>query len=274
MAAVLHTAVLGLGKAALDMVLPPRCLSCGAPVAETGTLCGQCWAGLTFISAPRCLICGIPFVYELPDETLCGQCQRRPPRYDRARAVLRYDVASRGLVIAFKHADRTDAAPTFAAWLQRAAGDILDDGPLLMPVPLHPARLRARRYNQSALLAARLARIAGLDWSADGLVRTRRTRSQGRLGADERRRNVRGAFALSGAGRAAAAGRRVVLIDDVLTTGATVEACARPLRAGGAEAVDVLTLTRVTALGATDAMGEFSSERAIVPAGDQSGFLR
>ena len=256
MAAGLHKLVLGLGKAALDMVLPPRCLSCGIPVAEIGTLCGHCWTGLTFISAPRCLICGVPFVYEVPEETLCGQCRRRPPGYDRARAVLRYDAASRGLVIAFKHADRTDAAPTFAAWLHHAAGDMLDGGPLLMPVPLHPARLRARRYNQSALMAARLARIARLDWSADGLVRTRPTRSQGRLGADERRRNVGGAFALSAAGRAAVAGRRVVLIDDVLTTGATVEACARPLRAGGAEAVDVLTLTRVSSQGAIDARRE------------------
>ena len=259
MAADLGRAALGLGKAALDMVLPPRCLSCGLPVAEIGTLCGPCWTGLTFLSAPRCLICGVPFVFEIPDETLCGQCQRRPPRYDRARAVLRYDAASRGLVIAFKHADRTDAAPTFAAWLRRAADGMLDGGPLLMPVPLHPARLRARRYNQAALMTARLARIARLDWSADGLARTRRTRSQGRLGVDERRRNVGGAFALSAAGRAAVPGRRVVLIDDVLTTGATVEACARPLRAGGAQAVDVLTLTRVTPQGAVDAGREIAA---------------
>lgn len=259
MPAAFDRAVLRLGKAALDMVLPPRCLSCGLPVTEIGTLCGPCWKGLTFLSAPCCLTCGIPFVYEVPEETLCGQCQRRPPRYDRARAVLRYDAASRRLVIAFKYADRTDAAPVFAAWLHRAADGMLDGRPLLMPVPLHRARLRARRYNQAALMTARLARIAQLDWSADGLVRTRRTRSQGRLGADERRRNVGGAFALSAAGRAAVPGRRVVLIDDVLTTGATVEACARPLRAGGAQAVDVLTLTRVATQGAIDAGREMAA---------------
>ena len=246
----------GLFRAVLDLVLPPRCLSCGIPVTEPGTLCGSCWTALTFISAPNCAACGVPFVFEVPDETLCGQCQRRRPRYDRARAVLRYDSASRDLVIAFKHGDRTDSAPTFAAWLHRAAGDLLDGGPVLVPVPLHPARLRARRYNQSALMTAGLARISGLDWSADGLVRTRRTRSQGRLGRDERRRNVGGAFALTERGRDTVAGRAVVLIDDVLTTGATVEACARPLLAGGAASVVVLTLARVTSVGATAARGE------------------
>ncbi len=243
----------GIGPALLDALLPPRCLSCGALVAGPGTLCAPCWTDLTFIAPPLCARCGVPFAFAVRGETVCGQCRRRAPSYDRARSVLRYDAASRGLVLAFKHGDRTESAPAFAAWLRRAAGGLLEGAPILVPVPLHPSRLRARRYNQSALLARHLARLSGLDWAPDGLLRTRRTRSQGRLGAAERRRNVGGAFAASRRGARAVAGRRAVLIDDVLTSGATVEACARALRSGGAAAVDVLTLTRVVAAGSIDA---------------------
>ena len=198
MTAVIAMLARGLGRATLDLVLPPRCLSCGIPVAELGTL--------------------------------CGQCQPRPPRYDRARAVLFYDAALRDLAIDFKHGDRTDSTPTFGSWL-------------------HPAWLRVRRFNQSALMAAGLAKIAGLEWTADGLDRTRRTRSQGRRGGDERRRNVRGAFALTERDRSQVAGCKMVVIDDVLTTGATVADFAHPLQAGGADTVDVLTLARVNSPG-------------------------
>ncbi len=233
----------------IDLILPPRCLACGIPVIDPETLCAGCWQELTFISAPFCAVCGDPFVYAAPDDTVCADCLRRPPRYDRARSALRYDEASRDLVLAFKHGDRTDSAPAFARWLANAAGGLLDGAPLLVPVPLHRTRLFARRYNQSALLTARLARITGRDWLAVGLARHRRTRSQGRLGPAERRRNVGRAFAVTASGRAAIAGRRVVLVDDVLTTGATVEACAGALRRAGARGVDVLTLARVATAG-------------------------
>ncbi len=248
MNAAASSAVLATGRALIDLILPPRCLSCGIPVTDPGTLCGTCWPALTFIGTPFCATCGVPFAFEVPGETTCADCLRRPPRYDRARSVLRYDDASRDLVLAFKHGDRTDSAPLFGRWLANAAGDLLDGAPLLVPVPLHPSRLFARRYNQSALLCASLARIAGLEWSADGLARRRRTRSQGRLSPTERRRNVGGAFAVSPSGRETVAGRRAVLVDDVLTTGATAEACARALRRAGADSVDVLTLARVTTL--------------------------
>ena len=248
MTAAALAAVHAAGRALIDLILPPRCLSCGIPVSDPGTLCGTCWPALTFIGAPFCAVCGLPFVYEVPGETVCADCLRRPPRYDRARSVLRYDDGSRGLVLAFKHGDRTDSAPLFARWLANAAGDLLDGAPLLVPVPLHSSRLFARRYNQSALLCANLSRIAGVGWSADGLARRRRTRSQGRLSPAERKRNVGGAFRVTEAGKATLSGRRVVLIDDVLTTGATVEACAGALRRGGAEGVDVLTLARVARL--------------------------
>ena len=251
MNAAVPSVVAAAGRALIDLILPPRCLSCGIPVTEPGTLCGTCWPALTFIGAPFCDRCGVPFVFEVPGDTVCADCLRRPPRYDRARSVLRYDDASRSLLLAFKHGDRTDSAPLFARWLANAAADLLEGGPLLVPVPLHPSRLFARRYNQSALLCANLARIAGLDWSADGLARRRRTRSQGRLSPAERRRNVGGAFAVTGAGRATVSGRRVVLVDDVLTTGATAEACATALRRGGADGVDILTLARVATLNGT-----------------------
>lgn len=249
MSAAAASALRAAGRALVDLVLPPRCLACGIPVTEPGTLCGACWPGLTFIAAPLCAVCGMPFVYAVPGETVCAGCLRRPPRYDRARSVLRYDEASRDLVLAFKHGDRTDSAPLFARWLANAAGELLDGGPLLVPVPLHRARLFARRYNQSALLTAGLARFAGLEWLPNGLVRHRKTRSQGRLSAAERRRNVGGAFAVTAAGGAAIAGRRALLIDDVLTTGATAEACAGALRRAGAGGVDVLTLARVISVG-------------------------
>ena len=248
MSAAVPSAVAATGRALIDLILPPRCLSCGIPVTDPGTLCGTCWPALTFIGAPICEVCGVPFVFEVPGDTVCADCLRRPPRYDRARSVLRYDDASRDLVLAFKHGDRTDSTPLFARWLANAAGDLLEGGPLLVPVPLHPSRLFARRYNQSALLCAGLARIADLDWSADGLARRRRTRSQGRLNPTERRRNVGGAFAVTKAGKTRVSGRRVVLVDDVLTTGATVEAYASALRRGGAKSVDVLTLARVATL--------------------------
>lgn len=177
MSAAAPAAIRSAGRALVDLVLPPRCLACGIPVGEPGTLCPACWPALTFIVAPFCATCGLPFVYEVPGETVCAGCLRRPPRYGRARSVLRYDAASRDLVLKFKHGDRTDSAPVFARWLANAAGKLLDGAPLLVPVPLHRARLFARRYNQSALLAGGLARISGLDWVADGLVRHRKTRS-------------------------------------------------------------------------------------------------
>jgi len=232
------------GTAALDLLLPPQCLSCRQVVAAPGTLCGVCFATLRFLSAPCCAACGIPFEFDLGGaDALCGACIRARPSYDRARAVFRYDDASRGLILAFKHGDRIDAAPAYARWLARAGHALIADADLIAPVPLHWTRLFHRRYNQSALLTNALARLAGLPAAPDLLRRRRRTPSQGGLGRAERVRNVRGAFAVR-TGRPVA-GKRILLIDDVLTTGATVEACATALRKAGAASVDVLTLARV-----------------------------
>jgi ComF family protein len=237
-----------LGRFALDALLPPRCLVCGATVGTAGALCAGCWSRMTVLGPPCCACCGFPFEYGQGDggsEPLCGACLRERPAFARARAALRYDDASRGLIIAFKHADRTDAAPALGRWLAHAGAELLADADLVAPVPLHRWRLFRRRYNQAALLASHVARAAGKPLCNDLLIRKRATPTQGRLGAAQRRENVAGAFAVTERRRAELKGRRVLLIDDVLTTGATAGACARALLAGGADSVDLLTLARV-----------------------------
>lgn len=233
------------GARAIDAVLPPRCLRCGVTVDTVGALCPDCWGMMAFLGAPLCACCGYPFEFEMGEGALCAACTRDHPAFDRARAVLRYDDSSRDLVLAFKHADRTDGAPAYGRWLARAGAELTPAAEIVAPVPLHWTRLFVRRYNQAALLALAVARQAQVPAIPDLLVRRRRTPSQGRLSAAGRARNVAGAFAVSPRHRAAVSGRRVLLVDDVLTTGATAEACARALRRGGAAAVDVLTLARV-----------------------------
>lgn len=234
-----------LPRLALNAVLPPRCLSCGTLVDRSGALCGTCWPEVAFLAPPYCVCCGLPFEYDLGPEALCGACTRAQPAYGRARAVMRYNDASKRLILGFKHGDRTDGAPAYGAWLARAGAELTATADLIAPVPLHPWRLLGRRYNQAALLAHALGRETGLPVVSDLLVRRRYTPSQGRLNVAARRRNLVGAFAVKQGRQEALEARRVLLIDDVLTTGATVSACARALRRGGAAAVEVLVLARV-----------------------------
>jgi len=243
-AAAARRALAGL----VDLVLPVRCVKRGVPVGEAGTLCPTCWADLTFITAPLCACCGLPFSFAAPGDSRCGQCIAVPPPYARARAALVYDEGCRGLVLAFKHGDRTDLAPVFGRWLARAGAELLAGADLLVPVPLHRWRLFRRRYNQAALLAQALARESGVACMPDLLVRRRATPSQGGLGRRGRARNVAGAFALSRRARDLVPGRAILLIDDVHTTGATLGECAKLLSRAGAARVEVLTVARVTAL--------------------------
>jgi ComF family protein len=230
----------------LDLLLPPRCLGCGEPVDRQGGLCAGCWARLRFLHPPWCDRCGWPLPQDGPGPQLCPACLDRPPPWERGRAALAYDEASRGLVLRFKHAGRSEGAVTFARWLATAGGELLAEADLLVPVPLHRWRLLHRGYNQAALLARHLARLSGVPWSPAALRRRRATASQQGLGAAARRANVTStAFAVPAGRRAAIAGRRVVLIDDVLTTGATLGACARVLQEAGCTRVDVLVLARV-----------------------------
>lgn len=177
--------------------------------------------------------------------SLCAACTARRPLYDRARAALVYDDASRDLVLRFKHADRIDGAATFAGWMARAGAELVASADLIAPVPLHRWRLVRRRYNQAAVLANAIGSLQERRVVPDLLVRRRATASQGHLGRSQRQRNVAGAFTLYPRRARLAAGARILLVDDVLTTGATAEACAKALRSAGASAVDLLVLARV-----------------------------
>ena len=239
--------LLRIGRAVIDGVLPPRCLACGEIVGEADSLCGRCWAGINFFSPPWCALCGAPFAHPMGEDALCAACAGERGSWDRARAVLRYDKNSRHLVLGLKHGDRTHAAGAFGRWMHRAGTDVLAGADLLVPVPLHWLRLFQRRYNQAALLAHATHSAGGPNVAADWLVRRRKTPSQGHLGPAARVRNVRGAFAIR-AGRSLV-GKRVVIIDDVMTTGATVEECARVLKRAWTAFVGVLTLARALRVG-------------------------
>ncbi len=228
----------------LDAVLPPLCLGCSEIVATPGALCSTCWPRFNFIAAPQCERCGIPFVEDIVGAR-CVECLTRPPQFRRARSVLVYDDKSRRVVLPLKHGDRTDMARACGAWMARAGAELLAEADLVAPVPLHWRRLFTRRYNQAALLARSVARNVDAVLAPDLLQRARWTGSQAGLKARERRRNVRQAFEVHPRWQAKLKGRTVVLVDDVLTTGATVEACTRALQKAGAAHVDVLTLARV-----------------------------
>ena len=236
-----------IGRVFVDGVLPPRCLSCGEIVDQPDALCGLCWGAITFFAPPWCVLCGLPFPHPMGEGAVCGDCAREPPTWHQARAVLRYDKNSRRLVLGLKHGDRTHLARAFGRWMHRAGNEVLSGADLLIPVPLHWTRLFQRRYNQAALLAQAVRSAGGPPVGVDWLVRRRRTPMQGHLGPAARERNVRGAF-LMRAGRSVA-GKRVVIVDDVITTGATVDECARVLKRAGAASIGVLTLARALRMG-------------------------
>jgi ComF family protein len=244
MAPALHVA-----RAAVDLVLPHRCALCGTILGPERGLCGACWAELRFVTPPWCTVCGRPYDEDDAGLDPCGRCRAHPPTLRRTRAALAYDDRSRRLVVAFKHYGRLSLRPLFGLWLALPAGELLGEVDVVAPVPLHRRRLMQRGFNQAALLAASLAEPGGPRYVPDLLQRTRATASQQGLGARARQGNVTAAaFRVHPQRRHLVAGRRVLLVDDVLTTGATLEACARTLLRGGAEAVDGLALARVTSL--------------------------
>jgi ComF family protein len=232
-------------KAALDAVFPAGCVNCADPIDIPGNLCATCWPQMTYISAPFCETCGFPFEFDRDDALICGSCIQRPPVYSKARAVLKYDDSSRDMILGYKHSDQTNRAPTFAIWMYRAGFKLVNECDIICPVPLHSRRLIQRRFNQSALLAQQLAKLSKKPVSPDMLLRTRPTRSQGGLSAAARHRNVQGVFQLNPPRRYLVEKARILLIDDVLTTGATVEACCTQLLRAGAAEVNVLTFSRV-----------------------------
>jgi ComF family protein len=231
-------------RAALDVALPPLCAACREPVSDSG-LCPACWAKLSFIAPPYCERLGIPFAYEASPGMLSMEAIADPPAYGRARAAVRYDDVARKLVHALKYNDRLDLVPAMGRWMARAGAELIGPADALVPVPLHWRRLWARRFNQSAALAKVIARSSGIAVAHGVLRRVKSTAQQVGLTKSERATNVQGAFRVPPEAKADVHGRRLILIDDVLTSGATSDACARALLRAGAASVDVLVFARV-----------------------------
>jgi ComF family protein len=229
------------------LIWPQRSLITGREVAGPGALEPDLWAKLSFVSPPVCERCGTPFEMAVDAGQVCGACIAHPPVYDRARAALIYGDVSRDLVLALKYQGRRDGLGLLSGWMANAGAELLSEAGLIIPVPLHYLRLVRRGFNQSVWLAAALSRTGGLPMSVDALKRIRATPIQGGLSADGRRRNVQGAFRVRRGKAGLIEGKKILLIDDVLTTGATAEACSRVLKRSGARCVDVLTLARVAA---------------------------
>jgi len=227
-----------------DFALPPLCASCHEPVADTG-LCPACWSRLSFIAPPYCARLGIPFGYDPGPGVLSMQAIADPPSYGRARAAVRFDDVARGAVHALKYGDRLDLAPMMGRWMANAGRELLAEADALVPVPLHWRRMWARRFNQSAALANAISAIASVPVNTEALKRMKATVQQVGLSRSERADNVQGAFGVPAAAKGEVAGRRLILVDDVLTSGATIDACARALLRAGAANVDVLVFARV-----------------------------
>ena len=247
MAIPVHMVLTRVLRGAIDSVLPPQCLACRAAVDRSAHLCSRCWNEIDFVADPVCAACGRPFEYEAEAGTLCGVCLEYHPQYGRARAAVRYQGRARDLLLGFKHGARTERARPMAAWMARAGAALLAEADALAPVPLHRRRLFQRRYNQAAMLALALGQGCGVEVMPDLLIRRRATPTQGGLGRAARYKNVARAFSVRPGQAARIADRALVLVDDVLTSGATAEACTRALLAAGAARVDVLTFAHVMA---------------------------
>ena len=228
-----------------DLLLPPVCIVCRTRIGNHGLVCGACFAEIDFIAAPLCERLGVPLPYETGDgPNLSASAIANPPAYDRARAAARYSATMRDLIQSFKYRDRHEGLPLFGRWLVKAGHELLADADLIVPVPLYRSRLWSRRFNQSALLAQEAGRLSGVPVDCFVLKRVRATASQVGLTAKQRKRNVAGAFKIDPAGKERIRGKRVIVVDDVVTTGATVEACAKTLKWAGAAHIDVLALAR------------------------------
>jgi ComF family protein len=236
----------GFAESLIDLVLPPVCILCRKRTVGHGLLCGGCWGRIDFIVAPFCMRLGVPLPYDTGEPAISAAAIADPPIYDRARAVARYSGGMRDLIHALKYGDRHEGVAVFGRWLAAAGAELLADADLIVPVPLYRSRLWSRRFNQSALLAKAVGKHTGVPIDYLLLARVKRTQSQIGLSAKERRRNVAGAFRVVG-DRRALRGKRIVVVDDVVTTGATADACARVLKRAGAIRVDMLALARATA---------------------------
>lgn len=229
----------------IDFLLPPHCPVCRNSVADGGGVCSSCWSAMDFISEPLCQVYGTPFSFDVGENIVSAQAIADPPPFEAARSAVKYGPIAKALVHNLKYRDRFEAVEPMVTAMRRVGARLLARSQLIVPVPLHRLRLLSRRYNQAALLAAGLSRRSGIPDDPFVLQRRRPTRQQVGLSAIERDANVRGAFLITAQQRAKIAGRRVLLVDDVYTSGATVKAASRALLRGGADAVDVLTFANV-----------------------------
>ena len=235
----------GVGRFSADMLFPPVCPGCRRQIAEPGTLCGQCWPKLRFLEKPWCEVMGTPFSHDFGAGFLSAEAIANPPPFRRARAAVAHNGVARDMVHGLKYSDRTDLARWMARWMVRAGAELIEDADVVVPVPLHWTRFLRRRFNQSAELARAVASQTGRQLAPLAVKRVKATRQQVGLALGERQDNVRAAFKIPPQAEIDIAGRRVLLIDDVYTTGATVSAATKALLKGGAGAVDVLTFARV-----------------------------
>lgn len=233
------------GRAVLNVALPTLCLGCARPVGAAGSLCPYCWHGMEFIARPYCERLGTPFAADFGQGLLSLRAMAEPPTFGRARAVARYDATARLLVHRLKYSDRLDLGTAMGRWMVRAGQEVLAEADLLVPVPLHRMRFWGRRFNQAGELAKVIGRETGLPVAHEALRRIKATRSQVGLSASERARNLSGAFRPAAGAAATVRGRRVVLIDDVMTTGSTLNSAANVLRRAGATEVDALVFALV-----------------------------
>ena len=230
---------------ALSLLFPPLCPVCERWNGSVGDgFCPSCFGKLSFIRGPVCRFCGEPFEYDFGGIETCLKCLNRRPIYTAARSTFAYDDVSKGMILRFKHGDATYNAGFFAGLMINTARDWLKDADIVIPVPVHPMRLLKRKYNQAGLLAAKIANHTKKKYDNYNLVRVKNTQSQGTFDENKRRNNVKNAFKIKNP--FTIAGKNVILIDDVYTTGATTEECARTLLAAGAAIVNVLTLAKVT----------------------------
>jgi ComF family protein len=234
-----------MANGALGMLYPPTCIACHCAVGDPHRLCAACWAGMRLIERPYCERLGIPFDMDLGGPLLSPAAIADPPVFGRARAVAEYEGTARALVHRLKYGDRLDLARALGAMMARAGSELLDEADLVVPVPLHWRRLWQRRFNQAATLGHVLARRAGIAFDPLILARVKPTRPQVGLSRSQRRENLQGAFRVTDDARPKLARKRVLLVDDVLTTGSTANAAARVLLRAGAASVDVLAFARV-----------------------------
>jgi len=232
-------------QAALTLLYPHQCIACATMVADRDALCGACWATTRFVSGLVCDACGAPLPGEDTAEVLCDDCINMARPWDTGRTALIYADTGRKLVLALKHGDRTELARAGARWMRRAAADILSPDAVIVPIPVHWLRLLKRRYNQAALLAQTLSHACGATYLPDALIRTRQTKVQDGMSVPARFANMQDAIRPHPRRGAQLAGKKVVLIDDVMTSGATLAAATEACRAANAASVSVLTLARV-----------------------------